>query len=183
MAPATARSPTKPLKGKSGSDRDPRTLDRSTQSSLRACSIGRTLPALGSGCNTAVSNCLDAQPRIRLVRHSNSASALSRSEIRTASSEVLTAPYLSRSRLSSGCLSSALSGGRPCGGAWARLRDGVCPRTPSLTSVLDPGWLRVGYMMCDGVFQQMVWRPLILSGLFPGRGRQERVGSWPRFIG
>jgi SMODS-associating 4TM effector domain len=31
--------------------------------------------------------------------------------------------------------------------AWARWGDEVCPRTPSLTSVLDPGWLRVGYMM------------------------------------
>ena len=51
-----------------------------------------------------------------------------------------------------------------------RWRDGVCPRTPRLTSVLDPGWLRVGYMMCDGVFRQMVLRPLILSGPFPGKG-------------
>ena len=64
MAPATARSPTKPLKGKSGSDRDPRTLDRSTQSSLRACSIRRTLPALGSGCNTAVSKCEVARAEV-----------------------------------------------------------------------------------------------------------------------
>src|SRR2546421_8575276 len=30
------------------------------------------------------------------------------------------------------------------GGAWARWRVGVCPRTPRLTSVLDSGWLRVG---------------------------------------
>src|ERR1019366_6827051 len=51
------------------------------------------------------------------------------------------------------------------GGAWARWRDViVCPRAPRLTSVLDPGWLPVvGDMMCDGVFRQMVLRPLILS--------------------
>jgi hypothetical protein len=47
----------------------------------------------------------------------------------------------------------------------------VCPRTPRLTSVLDPGWLPVvGDMMCDGVFRQMVLRPLILSGPFPWDG-------------
>jgi hypothetical protein len=68
------------------------------------------------------------------------------------------------------------------GGPWARWRDGVCPRTPSLTSVLGPGWLRVGDMMCDGVFRQMVVRPLILSRRFPVRGRQESVGSRPRVI-
>ena len=45
----------------------------------------------------------------------------------------------------------------------------MCPRAPRLTSVLDPGWLPVvGDMMCDGVFRQMVLRPLILSGPFPG---------------
>jgi hypothetical protein len=37
------------------------------------------------------------------------------------------------------------------GGAWARGGMGVCPRTPSLTSVLDTGWLPVGYMMWWGV--------------------------------
>jgi hypothetical protein len=70
------------------------------------------------------------------------------------------------------------------GGAWARWRDRVCPRTPRLTSVLDSGWLPVvGDMMCDGVFRQMVLRPLILSGPFPVGGRQQSAGSWPRFIG
>ena len=60
--------------------------------------------------------------------------------------------------------------GRAVGGAWARLRVGVCPRTPGLTSVLDSGWLPVGYMMCDGVFRQMVLRPLGLSRPSPGVG-------------
>jgi len=69
------------------------------------------------------------------------------------------------------------------GGAWARWGIGVCPRTPRLTSVLDPGWLRVGYMMCDGGFRQMVVRPLSLSRPPPGMGRQQAAGSWPRVIG
>ena len=60
----------------------------------------------------------------------------------------------------------------------------MCPRAPRLTSVLDPGWLPVvGDMMCDGVFGQMVLRPLILSRPSPGMGRQQSAGSWPRFIG
>ena len=38
------------------------------------------------------------------------------------------------------------------GGAWARLVVWVvCARAPSLISVHDPGWLRVGDMMVDGV--------------------------------
>src|SRR4051812_31009366 len=50
------------------------------------------------------------------------------------------------------------------GGACARLVVWVgCARTPSLISVRDPGWLRVGDMMGDGVFR---WgdavRPLCL---------------------
>jgi hypothetical protein len=43
---------------------------------------------------------------------------------------------------------------------WRELRVG-CARTPSLISVLDPGWLRVGDMMVDGVFRDAV-RPLDL---------------------
>ena len=66
-------------------------------------------------------------------------------------------------------------GRRGGGGACARWSVVVCPRTPRLTSALDPGWLRAGGMMCDGVFRQMVVRPLILSGPSPSRGR--RVGS------
>jgi hypothetical protein len=54
----------------------------------------------------------------------------------------------------------------------------VCPRTPWLTLALGPGWLRVGGMMCDGVFGQMVLRPLILSGPFPpGRVGSSLAGS------
>jgi len=30
-----------------------------------------------------------------------------------------------------------------------------CARTPSLISVLDAGWLRVGDMMVDGVFREI----------------------------
>ena len=69
------------------------------------------------------------------------------------------------------------------GGAWARCWGRSCPRTPRLTSVLDSGWLRAGDMMCDGVFRQVVVRPLGLSGRSPEKGRQQGVGSWPRFIG
>ena len=47
--------------------------------------------------------------------------------------------------------------------------------------VSDPGWLRIGDMMCDGVFRQMVVRPLILCRRFPVRGWQQSVGSRPRF--
>src|SRR3954470_16432133 len=48
------------------------------------------------------------------------------------------------------------------GGAWGWLVVRVgCARTPSLISVLDPGWLRVGDMMVDGVFRDAV-RPLDL---------------------
>ena len=61
---------------------------------------------------------------------------------------------------------------RSGGGAWARSRGGVCPRTPRLTSALDPGWLRVGGMMFDGVFRQMVLRPLT-----PGRPRRRGGGG------
>ena len=89
--------------------------------------------------------------------------------------------YLSRPRVSSVLVFGG--GGLDVGGAWARWGDGVCPRTPRLTSVLDPGWLRVGYMMCVGGFRQMVLRPLSLSGPSPGMGRQQHAGSWPRFIG
>ena len=68
------------------------------------------------------------------------------------------------------------AGGTPapgCGGACARCGV-VCPRTPRLTSALGPGWLRVGDMMFDGVFRQMVLRPLILLGRpHVGVGRQQ----------
>ena len=45
------------------------------------------------------------------------------------------------------------------GGAWGWLVRVGCARTPSLISVRDPGWLRVGDMMGDGVFRDAV-RPL-----------------------
>ena len=39
--------------------------------------------------------------------------------------------------------------------------------------------------MFDGVFRQMVVRPLVLSGQSPllGRVGSDLAGSWPRFIG
>ena len=78
------------------------------------------------------------------------------------------------------------AGGSPgpgCGGEWACCGV-VCPRTPRLTSALGPGWLRVGDMMFDGVFRQMVLRPLILSGPSPrGWVGSSLAGSWPQFIG
>jgi hypothetical protein len=68
------------------------------------------------------------------------------------------------------------------GGAWARWGVGVFPRTPGLTSVLDAGWLPVGYMMWWGVLTDGL-RPLSLSRPFPaGRGRQQGFWRWPRFI-
>jgi hypothetical protein len=70
----------------------------------------------------------------------------------------------------------------PAGGAWARW-CGWCARAPSLTSDLDPGWLRVGDMMVDGVTPEMVVRPLVLSGPSPRCGSAGEAGSWPRFIG
>jgi len=48
------------------------------------------------------------------------------------------------------------------GGAWARLPVRMwmwCARTPSLISVRDPRWVRIGDMMVDGVFRDAV-RPL-----------------------
>jgi hypothetical protein len=58
------------------------------------------------------------------------------------------------------CSSSASTGWR--GGAWAWWVVGVVrARTPSLISVLVPGWLRSGDMMVDGVFCDAV-RPLCL---------------------
>jgi hypothetical protein len=40
------------------------------------------------------------------------------------------------------------------GGAWGWLAVRVgCARTPSLILVRDPGWLRIGDMMVDGVFR------------------------------
>ncbi len=48
------------------------------------------------------------------------------------------------------------------GGAWGWLVVRVgCARTPSLISVRDPGWFRIGDMMVDGVIRDAV-RPLCL---------------------
>jgi hypothetical protein len=59
------------------------------------------------------------------------------------------------------------------------------PRTPRLTSARGSGWLRAGGMMFDGVFRQMVVRPLVLSGQSPPVWRvgSDLAGSWPQFIG
>jgi hypothetical protein len=68
------------------------------------------------------------------------------------------------------------------GGAWARCGAGWCPRTPMLTSALDAGWFRAGYMMWSGGPADAL-RPLSLARPFPERrGRQRGFGNWPRFI-
>src|SRR4051794_19739115 len=60
------------------------------------------------------------------------------------------APYLCRLSASS---RAGRGRARHAGGAWARWVVWVgCARAPSLISVRDPGWLRVGDMMGDGVF-------------------------------
>jgi len=59
----------------------------------------------------------------------------------------------------------------------------VSPRPPAYRSVGVVVRAAVGYMMVDGVFRQMVLRPLSLSRPYPGKGWQEAAGSWPRFIG
>ena len=44
-------------------------------------------------------------------------------------------------------------------GSWALLMVLRCARTPSLISVRDPGWVRIGDMMVDRVIRDAV-RPL-----------------------
>jgi hypothetical protein len=70
------------------------------------------------------------------------------------------------------------------GGACARWRGWVlCARAPGLTSVRDPGWLRAGDMMFDGVTPLgEALRPLDLSRPSTVRWRQRGFGSWPRRI-
>jgi hypothetical protein len=58
------------------------------------------------------------------------------------------------------------------GDEWAG-RGVVRPRASRLSLVLDQRWLRVGYMMCDGVFQQTGCG----RSFFLGRPRRGRVGS------
>jgi hypothetical protein len=74
---------------------------------------------------------------------------------------------------------------RLAGGSCARLVVRiVCARAPSLTSVHDPGWLRAGDMMCDGVIPLgEAVRPLGLSGPSTRWWRRESAGSRPRRIG
>ena len=73
-----------------------------------------------------------------------------------------------------------------CGGLVVRARGcwcGSCARAPSLTSVHDPGWLRAGDMMFDGVIPLgEALRPLGLSGPSTRAWRQEHAGSRPRRI-
>ena len=52
-----------------------------------------------------------------------------------------------------------------------------------LTSALGPGWLRVGDMMFDWVFRQMVMRPLSLFGSFPVGSAAVSPGAGGGFIG
>jgi hypothetical protein len=69
------------------------------------------------------------------------------------------------------------------GGALARWRGWLCARAPGLTSVRDPGWLRVGDMMFDGVIPLgEALRPLDLSRPSTVRWRQQGFGSRPRRI-
>ena len=58
----------------------------------------------------------------------------------------------------------------------------VCARAPSLTSVHDPGWLRAGDMMFDGMIPLGALRPLGLSGPSTRAWRREAAGSRPRRI-
>jgi hypothetical protein len=68
-------------------------------------------------------------------------------------------------------------------GAGWRVRIG-CARAPSLISVCDPGWLRIGDMMVDGVVPLGdAVRPLGLWGPSTRAWRQGAVGSRPRCIG
>jgi hypothetical protein len=89
-------------------------------------------------------------------------------------------PYLSGRRVSSG--RSRRRSCRPDGGArW--IERIVCARAPSLTSVHDPGWLRVGDKMFDGVIPLgEALRPLDLSGPSTRTCRQQQWGSRPRRI-
>ena len=70
------------------------------------------------------------------------------------------------------------------GGACARWRGCMlCARAPGLTSVRDPGWLRAGDMMFDGVVPLgEALRPLDLSRPSTRRWRQRVFGSGPRRI-
>jgi hypothetical protein len=70
------------------------------------------------------------------------------------------------------------------GGACARWRGCLlCARAPGLTSVRDPGWLRAGDMMFDGVVPLgEALRPLDLSRPSTRRWRQRVFGSGPRRI-
>jgi hypothetical protein len=90
------------------------------------------------------------------------------------------AAYLSGRRVSSG--RSRRRSCRPDGGArW--IERIVCARAPSLTSVHDPGWLRVGDKMFDGVIPLgEALRPLDLSGPSTRTCRQQQWGSRPRRI-
>src|SRR3954451_1627899 len=96
-----------------------------------------------------------------------------------------TDPYLCQGPVSSAA--SGLSGLEVLvgGGACARLLVWiVCARAPSLTWVRDPGWLRAGDMMCDGVIPLgEALRPLGLSRPSTGWWRRDPAGSRPRRIG
>ena len=94
------------------------------------------------------------------------------------------APYLCRFSASSRAWSWWV-GPQVVGGAcgWLVVRV-VRARTPSLISVRDPGWLRVGDMMGDGLIRSVdAVRPLGLCRPSIRGWRQELAGSRPRCIG
>ena len=161
----------------------------SDSSRAQAFKSRRTAATPGSGARSAESNSPRLSGRAAAERYRARPDPLAQVAPPDASfgdpASVAVQPYAPASLCRPG-LSRALMvvGGSPVsgGGAWARWRDGVCPRTPRLTSVLDAGWLPVGYMMWWGVPADGV-RPLSLTGPFPVRGRQRGGGSWPRFIG
>ena len=119
----------------------------------------------------------DSNARVMHVARRRSASASS-----PVGTLVVAAAYLSPCGVSSG-------GGhrvwvRRRRGGWARWGFVVVRGRPGLLRHSARVGFRVGDMMCDGVFRQMVLRPLILSGPSPpGRVGSSLAGSWPRFSG
>lgn len=73
----------------------------------------------------------------------------------------------------------------PAGGGRVFVRVWFCAQAPGLTLVLDPGWLRIGDEMFDGVIPRgEALRPLDLSRRYTRVAcRQQSFGSRPPRIG